>query len=83
MPSAPFKRVRSRPSVPWYTAEISAAKRLRRNAERLWRRTGLHEDFVAFKALRNRGPYLMNASRKAFYTDFITDNSLDQGKLIN
>ena len=28
------KRVRSRPSVPWYTAEINAAKKLRRKAER-------------------------------------------------
>ena len=48
------KRVRSRPSFPWYTAEINAAKNLRRKAERRWRRTGLHEDFVAFKAQRNR-----------------------------
>ena len=43
------KRVRSRPSVPWYTAEINAAKKLRRKAEKRWRRTRLHEDFVAFK----------------------------------
>ena len=43
------KRVRSRPSVPWYTAEINVAKKLRRKAEKRWRRTRLHEDFVAFK----------------------------------
>lgn len=28
------KTIRKRPSVPWYTAEIGAAKRLRRKAER-------------------------------------------------
>ena len=46
------KTVGKRPSVPWYTAEIGAAKRLRRKAERKWRRTGLHEDFIAFKSQR-------------------------------
>ena len=80
---APLKpnTVRKRPSVPWYTAEIDAAKRLRRKAERKWRRTGLHEAFIAFKSQRNRTTYLMNASRKTFYADFISDNSTDQGKL--
>ena len=75
------KHVRSRPSVSWYTAEISAAKKLRRKAERHWRRTGLHKDFVAFKAQRNRVTYLMKVARKEFYTDFIAENSSDQGKL--
>ena len=75
------KGVRSRPLVPWYTAEINAAKKLRRKAERRWRRTGLHEDFVAFKAQRNRLTYLINVARKEFYTDFIAENSSDQGKL--
>lgn len=75
------KTVRKRPSVPWYTAEIGAAKRLRRKAERKWRRSGLHEDFIAFKSQRNRTTYLMNAARKAFYADFISENSTHQGKL--
>ena len=30
------KTVNTRPSVPWYTAEICAAKRLRRKAKRKW-----------------------------------------------
>ena len=75
------KTVRKRPSVPRYRAEIGAAKRLRRKAERKWRRTGLHEDFIAFKSQRNRTTFLMNASRKTFYADFISENSTDQGKL--
>jgi len=67
--------------VPWYTAEVNAAKKLRRKAERCWWRTGLHEDFVAFKAQRNHVTYLMNIARKEFYADFIAENSSDQGKL--
>ena len=33
------KTVKVRPAVPWYNDEIKAAKRLRRKAERTWRRT--------------------------------------------
>ena len=81
---APLKSttVKKRPSVPWYTAEIGAAKRLRRKAERKWRRSGLHEDFIAFKSQRNRTTYLMNAARKAFYADFVSENSTDQGMIM-
>ena len=75
------KTVRKRPSMPWYTDEIGAATRLRRKAERKWRRTGLHEGFIAFKSPRNRTTHLMNAARKTFYADFISKNSTDQGKL--
>ena len=68
-------------SVPWYTAEMGAAKRLRRKAERKWRRTDLREDFIAFKSQGNRTTYLMNAARKTFYADFISENSTHQEKL--
>lgn len=69
------------PSVPCYTGEIGAAKRLRRKKERCWRRSGLREDFDAFKAQRNHVTFHMNAARKAFYTDFIMENASDQGRL--
>ena len=75
------KTVKARPSVPWYTAEIGAAQRLRRKAERRWRKTGRQEDLHAFKVQRNRVTYMMNAAKKDFYTNFIAENSMDQGKL--
>ena len=75
------KTIRKRPSVPWYMAQIGAAKRFQRKAERKWRKTGLREDFIAFKSQGNRTTYLMNAARKTFYADFISDNSTDQEKL--
>ena len=75
------KTVRTRTSTPWYSAEICAAGKLKRKLERKWRKTGLPEDFKAFKAQRNHVTYMMNEARRIFYTDFIAENSADQGKL--
>lgn len=71
---APLKTkvLRARPCVPWYNAEIDAAKRCRSKAERVWRRSKSAEDFALFKALRNRVTYLMNEARKAYYTGFVS-----------
>ena len=66
--------------APWYAAEIGAVKRLQRKAERRWRKTGRQEDLHAFKVQRNCVTYMMNAAKKDFYTNFIAENSMDQGK---
>ena len=80
---APLKTttVKVRPTVPWYNDEIKAAKRLRRKAERTWRRTRSLADLNIFKSYRNRTTYLMNQARQMFYTNFIDENSTDQGRL--
>ena len=75
------KTVRARPKVPWYTSEIAEAKRRRRKAERRWRRTRSQEDLLAFKKLKNHVTYLSTRAKRAFYPDFVNDNSEDQGKL--
>jgi exonuclease III len=75
------KSVRTRASAPWYNGEIDAAKRLRRKAERIWRKSKLLSDFNQFKVKRNRVTYLMNEARRTFYTNFIKENSDNQGKL--
>ena len=75
------KTVRTRTSTPWYSAEICAARKLKRKLERKWRKSGLPEDFKAFKAQRNHVTYMMNDARRTFCTDFIAENSADQGKL--
>ena len=71
------KTVKVRPTVPWYNDEIKAAKRLRRKAERTWRRTRSLSDLNIFKPYRNRVTYLMNQARQTFYTKFIDENSID------
>jgi len=43
-----------RPRVPWFNNEIKEAKRLRRRAERIWRRTGLESDRVKFIKARKQ-----------------------------
>ena len=60
--------VKVRPAVPWYNDEIRAAKRLRRKAERTWRRTRSVSDLNIFKSYRNRVTYLMNQARQALLT---------------
>ena len=72
------KTVRTRTSTPWYSC---AARKLKRKLERKWRKTGLPEDFKAFNAQCFHVTYMMNDARRIFYTDFIAENSADQGKL--
>jgi hypothetical protein len=41
-----------RPKAPWYNDQISAAKRLRRQSERRWRKTHLEVDRQYYKQQR-------------------------------
>ena len=75
------KAVRTRTSTPWYSSEICPARKLKRKLERKWRKGVLPEDFKAFKAQLNHVTYMMNDARRIFYTDFIAENSADQGKI--
>ena len=69
------KTMKARSNAPWYSAEIDAAKRRRRKAERTWRKSKLLADFKLFKTQRNYVTHLINEARRAYYTDFINDNS--------
>ena len=63
---APLKTkiLRARPSAPWYSAEIDAAKRRRRKAERAWRKNKSEASFKLFKTLmRNYVSHLINKAR--------------------
>ena len=75
------KTVTVRPQVPWYSEEIREAKRARRRAERKWRTTRSVADFVSFKRHKNNVTHLLKEGKSAFLTDFISQNSDNQGKL--
>ena len=70
-----------RAQAPWLSDEIRSAKRRRRIAERNWRSTKSESDWRTFKLLRNKVVFLMNKSRREFYTDFVSNISGDQHKL--
>ena len=67
--------------APWLSDEIRSAERRRRIAERNWRSSKSESDWRAFKLLRNKVVFLMNKSRREFYTDFVSNFSDDQRKL--
>jgi hypothetical protein len=75
------KTVTKRPIVPWFNEHVEAAKRQRRKAEKKWRRTNLNTDLADYKVQKNQTTFVMNCARKAFYTDFISQNSTNQRKL--
>lgn len=75
------KTVVKRPKVPWFNDEVKSAKKSRRRAERKWRRTKLHSDFLIYKAKKNQATYIMKCARKEYYTTFIQENSNDHRKL--
>jgi len=70
-----------RVQAPWLSVEIRSAKRRRRIAERNWRSTKSESDWRTFKLLQKKVVFLMNKSRREFYTDSVSNISGDQRKL--
>ena len=57
--------------VPWFNGDIRLAIRVRRTAERKWRKSRSEQDLRAFKAARNHATYIMTTVRKEYWTDVI------------
>ena len=75
------KTVTKRPSVPWSNDDVKSAKKEKRRAERKWRRTKLHSDFIDFKAKKNIATCVMKRARTTYYTDLIQGSSDDSRRL--
>ena len=73
--------LKSQSRPPWFNDEIVKARRERRSAERKWRASRLNSDLAVFKAKRNFALHVMNESRRAYYKQYIDENSSDQGRL--
>jgi transcription initiation factor IIF auxiliary subunit len=75
------KSVKARSQVPWYDHDKAAAKRKRRKAERIWRKSKAEDDLQLFKRLKNLVTYISNKARREFYAQFINENGNDQNRL--
>ena len=69
------KTVTIHPTSPWYTPEIHEAKKLKRKAERTWRRTRLTVHRDIFVTERNKVNELIIKSKKDFYINTIKESS--------
>ena len=71
------KTVVKRKCVPWFNNDIRHSIRLRRAAERKWRKSNLAQDYLFFKDARNRANYIMFTTRREYFSDLICQNSKD------
>ena len=69
------KTITKRLTVPSFNHEVKSAKTERRKAERKWRRTKLHSDFLKFKAKKNHATFVIRNARRNYYTNFIQEKS--------
>lgn len=67
--------------MPWYSEEFREAKRARRCTERKLKRTRTVVDLTSFKRHKSHVNHLLKEAKSAFLTDFISQNSDNQGKL--
>ena len=75
------RHLKSQSRPPWFNDEIVKVRRERQSAERKWRASRLNSDLDVFKAKRNFALHVMNESRRAYYKQYINENSSDQGRL--
>ena len=61
--------------------EVKAAKKERRKAEWMWRRSRDPIDLLVYNVKKNHATHLMKSARKDYYTNFIQENSNNQRKL--
>ena len=77
---APVKErvVTVRPSAPWYTVEVTAEKRKRRQLERKWRASRLPADRVRYVHQCNVVINLIKSLKSEYYSSIIKENSGNQ-----
>ena len=75
------RKINTRPKTPWYNEDIKAAKRLKRQHEKKWRKTRLQIDREIFTASRNKVCHMIKAAKTAHYTKQIEECDKDPKKL--
>ena len=69
------KTIKLAPHAPWFDAEYAILRRVRRNAERKFRRSGLEEDKVAYVLLQKQTTALSVSKKKSYITDKLQSNT--------
>ena len=75
------KTVVNRKQVPWFNSQMKAAIRARRKAERIWRKSKSAHDRSVFKAKKNHATFIMNYTRRKYYTSHVQQKGSNQRKL--
>ena len=75
------KIITLRPETPWYSDKLRSAKKIRRKAERTWRRTSLMVHFEIYRHLCRTMNTLLFEEKKCFYSTKIEECGKDQKKL--
>ena len=71
------KTIMIRPSVPWFSEDIAQAKGVRRQYERMWRRTRLQPDLDIFKEKRKAVCHLLDSSKSNYHHQKSTECGQD------
>ena len=74
-------QVTERPHQPWFSDEISSAKREKRRCERRWHCSRLEVDLQMFRKARNHLIYIVQEAKQAHYSTLIQSNQSDQKTL--
>ena len=80
---APLKKrtITVHPVAPWYNQAVNEAKQEKRQAERVWRQTGLTVHRQIFQERRNNVTSLITSSKRDYYQQKITESSQSQQSL--
>ena len=73
----------SRPSAPWHSIEIAAAKTKRRKLERCWRKSQLHIDRQLLEDQCELVMVTVKQAKTRYYSCIISENASDQKALFN
>ena len=74
-------KIHAREKTPWMTEEIKEARRIRRQAERRWRKTKLTVHRQIYKQKRQIVTELIAQAKKQYYSDRINEKEGDQKAL--
>lgn len=71
------RRLRSKPSVPWWTEEISEAVKEKKRALNIFRKAPSHENMLNFKRCRAKARRLIISSKKSSWEKYVATITKD------